>query len=94
MTQEELDALMAGGIDEFDDVEDTANEEVEQNVNEQNKDGEDQEVYPPPADEKHEVVAQLDEVTKESEEKATQILDIMDSILSILISHGSYSKYH
>jgi len=80
MTQEELDALMAGGIDEFDDVEDTANEEVEQNVNEQNKDGEDQEVYPPPADEKHKVVAQLDEVTKESEEKATQILDIMDNI--------------
>ena len=37
-------------------------------------------VYPPPADNNHKVVAQLDEVTKESEEKATQILDIMEDI--------------
>ena len=39
-----------------------------------------EETYPPPADSKNRVVAQLDEVTKESEEKATQILDIMDEI--------------
>ncbi len=39
-----------------------------------------EEAYPPPADSKNRVVAQLDEVTKESEEKATQILDIMDEI--------------
>ena len=44
------------------------------------KEREDDEVTPPPADNKHKVVAQLDEVTKESEEKATQILDIMDEI--------------
>jgi len=80
MTQEELDALMAGEIDDLDDVEDNVNEETEPNENEENQDGEGQEVYPPPADEKHKVVAQLDEVTKESEEKATQILDIMDNI--------------
>ena len=43
-------------------------------------DDKDEEVYPPPADNKHKVVAQLDEVTKESEEKASQILDIMDEI--------------
>jgi hypothetical protein len=79
MTQEELDALMAGGIDDFDDIEDNANEEVNQSVNEE-KNNDEESVYPPPADEKHKVVAQLDEVTKESEEKATQILDIMDSI--------------
>ncbi len=41
---------------------------------------EDEEIVPPPADNKNKVVAQLDEVTKESEEKATQILDIMDEI--------------
>ena len=40
------------------------------------------EIIPPPADDKNKVVAQLDEVTKESEEKATQILDIMDEISS------------
>ena len=41
---------------------------------------EDEDITPPPADNKNKVVAQLDEVTKESEEKATQILDIMDEI--------------
>jgi len=72
MTQEELDALMANGIDDFDEeVVEESKEEVEE---------EKEEIYPPPADEKHKVVAQLDEVTKESEEKATQILDIMDNI--------------
>ena len=40
----------------------------------------DEKIVPPPADSKNKVVAQLDEVTKESEEKATQILDIMDEI--------------
>jgi len=77
MTQEELDALMASGVDGIDEeVEESKKEEVEGKVEEEKK----EEVYPPPADEKHKVVAQLDEVTKESEEKATQILDIMDNI--------------
>jgi chromosome segregation ATPase len=81
MTQEELDALMAGDINNLDEVEENSNEESEQNVVEED-DNKKEEVYPPPADEKHKVVAQLDEVTKESEEKATQILDIMDNISS------------
>lgn len=72
MTQEELDALMANRIDDCDE------EEIEESKEEVEKEKE--EIYPPPADEKHKVVAQLDEVTKESEEKATQILDIMDNI--------------
>jgi len=77
MTQEELDALMEGGLEGLDDGEDSGNEEkIEQMENESDE----EEVLPPPADEKHKVVAQLDEVTKESEEKATQILDIMDNI--------------
>jgi len=86
MTQEELDALMAGGLDDIeeeelsaetqnDDLADDKDDEVNDMPEEETK-----EVYPPPADEKHKVVAQLDEVTKESEEKATQILDIMDNI--------------
>ncbi len=78
MTQEELDALMSGGIDESDidgesDKSDAENDKTENETATE-------EVYPPPADEKHKVVAQLDEVTKESEEKAIQILDIMDNI--------------
>jgi methyl-accepting chemotaxis protein len=79
MTQEELDALMAGGLDdiETEEVEETAsdNDNIEEISEEKSE-----EIYPPPADEKHKVVAQLDEVTKESEEKAVQILEKMDDI--------------
>ena len=49
---------------------------------EESEDEKEEPIVPPPADNKHKVVAQLDEVTKESEEKATQILDIMDEISS------------
>ena len=80
MTQEELDALMASGIDNLDDVENNGNEDLDKFADEENMNDKEEGVYPPPADEKHKVVAQLDEVTKESEEKATQILDIMDNI--------------
>jgi len=81
MTQEELDALMQEDIDNIDDVENTESEkDVDQNNDEE------EEIYPPPADEKHKVVAQLDEVTKESEEKAIQILDIMDNISASMSS--------
>ena len=57
-------------VDGFEDVLASSEEEEDK----------EEEVYPPPADNKHKVVAQLDEVTKESEEKASQILDIMDEI--------------
>jgi len=60
------------GVEGFEDVLSNADEE-------ENNEDEDV-IAPPPADNKHKVVAQLDEVTKESEEKATQILDIMDEI--------------
>ena len=56
-------------------------EDVLENAEESdNEDDKDEPIVPPPADNKHKVVAQLDEVTKESEEKATQILDIMEEI--------------
>ncbi len=80
MTQEELDALMAGKIDMDTDTED------------EEKPQEEKAVIPPPADEKHKVVAQLDEVTKESEEKATQILDIMESISNNVAESGQDLK--
>jgi len=84
MTQEELDALMNGGIDDIDD-------EIEENENLAKEDESEEEIkkldpahddaiYPPPATEEHKVVSQLDEVTKDSEEKASEILDIMDQI--------------
>jgi hypothetical protein len=80
MTQEELDALMAGGLDDIDKTEEVKNETPENEKIENEIKDEDESVMPPPADEKHKVVAQLDEVTKESEEKAVQILEKMDEI--------------
>jgi hypothetical protein len=75
MTQEELDALMEGDVD----IDALAQEEEQEEKKDKKCPGSD-DICPPPADEKHRVVAQLDEVTRESEEKAVQILDIMDQI--------------
>ena len=75
MTQEELDALMSNEME----LEQLEEEELPKEVgpiDPKKSDG----VYPPPATGDHKVVSQLDEVTKESEEKATEILDIMDEI--------------
>ncbi len=94
MTQEELDALLNNGGDlpdlsDIDNIENTQSQDeelppefsdvVNEEKSEENSvDGE--EIYPPPADDKHKVVAQLDEVTKESEEKASQVLEIISEI--------------
>ena len=81
MTQEELDALMNGDIDDIDDVEEeTTTEESIDKIPEKLDPAHDEAIYPPPATEEHRLVSQLDEVTKDSEEKATEILDIMDQI--------------
>jgi len=82
MTQEELDALMDGEIDLDESEEKNENsDEIIEDIEETTEDDEiADEITPPPADDKHKVVAQLDEVTKESEEKASQIIDIMDEI--------------
>ncbi|NPA12185.1 MAG: hypothetical protein GXO62_08075 [Epsilonproteobacteria bacterium] len=76
MTQEELDALMSGDVD----IDNIAQEEDTQEEKKDKKCPGSDDICPPPADDKHRVVAQLDEVTRESEEKAVQILDIMDQI--------------
>jgi len=90
MTQEELDALMNGDVDldnlDEDTSSDSSNDIQEENdgpLDPKNSDG----VYPPPATEDHQVVSQLDEVTKESEEKATEILDIMDDISNSMMDN-------
>jgi len=93
MTQEELDALMNEDFDavedevaEFDNLEDEEPTlEVVKEINGQAAES----TYrasssgswpPPPPDDDHKIVHQLDDVTKESEEKASEIFDIIDKI--------------
>ena len=90
MTQEELDALMAEGLDE-----DVATLEEEEQVQELDSNEKiiDQENYrvdssgswpPPPPTEDHKVVNQLDDVTKDSEAKATEIFDKLEEISNFM----------
>jgi len=84
MTQEELDALMNGDIDSLEEE-----EVVEEETNEvENKDSDenygkveaDKAWPPPPPNEDNKVVHQLDDVTKESEEKANEILEEVEKL--------------
>ena len=100
MTQEELDALMSGGIDmdedsgeEVSDAEvaqdDDFSEVLDENVEEENVDTLAASIeaaeLPLPATDENKMVHQLDDVTKESEEKASEIFDIIDGISSDLM---------
>jgi DNA repair ATPase RecN len=97
MTQEELDALMSGGIDMDDEVsEDETLSEDESADEETVLDEEAQEEdtlaasiesaeLPLPATDENKMVHQLDDVTKESEEKASEIFDIIEGISSDLM---------
>jgi len=79
MTQEELDALMNGDIEDIEDdsMSDEVDEEVATSfVEEEIKEG----ALPFPATDENKMVHQLDDVTKESEEKASEIFDIIDGI--------------
>ncbi len=96
MTQEELDALMSGELDlgdledevEAEDALEEISEAQESDISEEEVAVEDETAYkaaatnhmPPPATSDHKVVHQLDDVTKESEEKATEIFDIIEGI--------------
>jgi len=90
MTQEELDALLNShnDLENMEDIEENDGEELENEID----NNEDEEIYPPPAEDKHKVVAQLDEVTKESEEKASQVLEIITSISDDLEKYISSLK--
>ncbi len=102
MNQEELDALMAGDLDdelalaeaeevEIEDLSEMTNED-ENIVDLDSEDGlvtidknnfkvdASQQWPPPPPTEDHKVVNQLDDVTKDSEKKATEIMDKLDEI--------------
>lgn len=85
MTQEELDALMNGGMDDLD-FSESSSEAPESNVT--NDDDYDKNFHmkasmdwpPPPPSKEHQVVHQLDDVTRESEKKASEIFDLLDLI--------------
>jgi chemotaxis regulatin CheY-phosphate phosphatase CheZ len=90
MTQEELDALMNEDID-LDDIPDEAQDKTEEVTEPEPETSVDKisEEYtvsatknwpPPPPTEDHKVVHQLDDVTKESEEKASEIFDHIEKI--------------
>jgi len=102
MTQEELDALMSGDIDDIDEVEEDTQTDVQDIENEseneqsqdvvedfgdepikESKDLSDQ--LPLPATDENKMVHQLDDVTKESEEKASEIFDIIEEISNNLM---------
>ena len=98
MTQEELDALMSNDLDT---LEDEAIQEEESSSNEgtNNKENETQEQDenygrveaskawpPPPPSDDNKVVHQLDDVTKESEEKANEILEEVERLGDFFIN--------
>ena len=106
MTQEELDALMSGGVDEIDDFEDDVSQESDEQqadlddsqdeTTEAHEHHDDKEVplgysektahhWPLPATDENKMVHQLDDVTKESEEKASEIFDIIENISNDLM---------
>ena len=110
MTQEELDALMSGGMDDIHELEDEVTEEesVEENLaskieeevegesneDEVSSDNEDETAHqlPMPATNENKMVHQLDEVTKESEEKASEIFDIIEGISNDLMEKEGNSQ--
>ena len=110
MTQEELDALMAGGLDdleegsedtldalvnEVDEVEeeiaDTVTEEVSHEAMGKEHKAENYRISPdmawppPPPTQDHKMVHQLDDVTRDSEVKATEIFDKLESINNFMM---------
>jgi len=120
MTQEELDALMAGDLEEMDDaapaesaleeVAEVAEEEQEQEIEidrEALETAQDKAATqmmneyrpsstmswpPPPPTDDHKMVHQLDDVTKDSEIKATQVFDKLEIVSSFMMSAEENSK--
>ena len=94
MTQEELDALMNGDVD-IDDEPEVSKEEETKKEEENSEEGDiilsDARVAdykpnpnvawpPPPPNKEHKVVHQLDDVTRDSEAKATEVMDKLETI--------------
>lgn len=103
MTQEELDALMAGGLDDMEDTPKTqddtpqetkkeAEEESKKETKEDSKNSVDNYRInssgtwpPPPPTDDHKMVHQLDDVTRDSEIKANEVFDKLESINNMLM---------
>lgn len=115
MTQEELDALMSGDIE---DLESLSDDEVNDDLEVEDADSEEDFAYefeedakppkdddkpagysketahhwPLPATNENKMVHQLDDVTKESEEKASEIFDIIEKISNELMAKEETAK--
>lgn len=107
MTQEELDALMAGGLDEEETSEGLEElqeaSENEEEMIEDSSEAEDEEIEkvykdaheyraaahmawpPPPPTQDHKMVYQLDDVTRDSELKAGEVFDKLESVNNFMI---------
>ena len=115
MTQEELDALMAGDLDEMDDVA-PAQSAIEESLESEENEMSDSEALevekdkaatqmmheyrpsstmswpPPPPTDDHKMVHQLDDVTKDSEIKATQVFDKLETVSNFMMSAEANAK--
>ncbi len=94
MTQEELDAMMNGDINDIDglEVEEESSSEPlasgDTSKHDDKPEGYSDETshqWPLPATDENKMVHQLDDVTKESEEKASEIFDIIEEISNNLM---------
>ena len=114
MTQEELDALMAGDLDEMDDVAPTEtafeesaeleDEPMDSDALDIEKDKAATQMMheyitsstmswpPPPPTDDHKMVHQLDDVTKDSEIKATQVFDKLETVNNFMLSAEENAK--
>lgn len=99
MTQEELDALMAGGLDEEETLEEETTEledslEADKEVSQKNENLKEVHEYratadmswpPPPPTDDHKMVYQLDDVTRDSEVKAGEVFDKLESVNNFMV---------
>ncbi|WP_169776953.1 chemotaxis protein [Campylobacter mucosalis] len=106
MTQEELDALMAGDLDDIADSEPIVKQEpiqekeekvtpvVETTIIDPNTYRVNPETAwpPPPPTEDHKMVHQLDDVTRDSEKKATELFDKLETINGFFMDAESGCK--
>jgi len=111
MTQEELDALMAGDLDDAEDEgtpaplheEEFVEDEVEEEPASNSEKSHEQIMHeyrpsstmswpPPPPTDDHKMVHQLDDVTKDSELKATQVFDKLETVNNFMLSTEDNAK--
>ena len=90
MTQEELDALMNSGEIDFETKakeSEPASKTPEAETSEWRYRAAATQEMPPPATDDNKMVHQLDDVTKESEEKASEIFDLIEGISNEMMEH-------